>query len=61
MKMWKPIKGKCLLCERARKKGHPVLRYKYVKTTDRHVLQCTICKTEWEGNTKADVMRQVGE
>lgn len=58
---WKPIKGKCLLCGRLRSRGAPVLRYKLYKMSGIHVLQCTICKSDWSGPTKAAVINQIAE
>ena len=55
---WKPMKGKCLVCERVRHKGKPVLRYKEFHK-NAAILECVVCKSHWMGATGEDVKMQV--
>ncbi len=53
------MKGKCLHCGRRTAKGAAVLRYRYIKKDDFHMLNCTLCFTIVTALTKKDVMRQI--
>ncbi len=53
------VKGKCLHCGRRTIERKPVLRYRYIKKEDFHMLNCIKCFTIVTSITKEGVMRQV--
>ena len=53
------VKGKCLHCGRRTAKKEDILRYRYIKTGDYHILKCALCRTIVIAPTKEDVMRQI--
>ena len=58
---WIPMRGRCSMCGRMRASNKPVLKRKFLKSQNVHIMVCSVCSSEWIAATEEDIIRQKGE